>query len=317
LFTTTLISCTIREPGTPKPPSGCEAETPERLRSIVRHLKESRIWKSVGHLAPEPAREEDILRVHTKEHLNFVRRSCEEGMTILDAGDTHVSRDSFAAARLAAGGVITAAKAVAEGSVGNAFCAVRPPGHHAGSNYVMGFCLFNNAAIAARYLQAVHGLKRVAIVDWDVHHGNGTQDIFYEDGSVFYISLHQYPYYPGTGSREERGKGQGAGATLNFPMDAGCGDAEYNEAFERELVPSLDRYRPEMIILSAGFDAHRDDPLASINLTEDSFARFTRLMKEVAHRTCEGKILSLLEGGYNLDALGRSVVAHVSALLEK
>jgi acetoin utilization deacetylase AcuC-like enzyme len=155
---------------------------------------------------------------------------------------------------------------------------------------------------------------RVAIVDWDVHHGNGTQDIFYEDESVLYISLHQYPYYPGTGSREERGRGKGLDATLNCPMSAGRGDAEYRDAFEREIVPCLDKFHPEFIILSAGFDAHRDDPLANINLTEESFVHFTRLMKSAADRLCGGKILSVLEGGYNLEALGRSVVAHVAEL---
>jgi acetoin utilization deacetylase AcuC-like enzyme len=179
----------------------------------------------------------------------------------------------------------------------------------------MGFCLFNTVAIAARYAQTKHGIGRVAIIDWDVHHGNGTQEIFYEDRSVLYISTHQYPFYPGTGGREERGAGPGVDFTLNIPMRAGSGEPEYLAAFTREIVPLLETFRPELILLSAGFDAHRDDPLANINLTEESFAQLTTIVMGSAAKCCNGRIVSILEGGYNILALARSVEAHLRRLI--
>jgi acetoin utilization deacetylase AcuC-like enzyme len=203
------------------------------------------------------------------------------------------------------------------GTLHNAFCLVRPPGHHAESGTPMGFCLFNNVAVAARYAQATFGVKRVAIIDWDVHHGNGTQQIFYEDNSVLYVSLHQYPFYPSTGSRAERGSGKGLNYTLNIPMRAGTEEGTYVEAFTNEILPALDGFRPELIILSAGFDAHKDDPLANINLTEESFTRFTTMVMERADALSHGKIVSVLDGGYNLQALARSVEAHVRVLLNQ
>jgi acetoin utilization deacetylase AcuC-like enzyme len=180
----------------------------------------------------------------------------------------------------------------------------------------MGFCLFNNVAVAARYAQKKFGLGKVAIVDWDVHHGNGTQEIFYEDPSVLYISTHQYPLYPGTGAKTERGHGAGEGTTLNIPMAAGAGEAEFIEAFEYEIMPALDLFKPELLLISAGFDAHKDDPLANLKLTEDSFAKLTSLLIESAEKNCGGKIVSVLEGGYNLDALAKSVERHVRGLCQ-
>lgn len=291
-------------------------ECPDRLRSVVGHLQKVRLWTPVQHLIIDPAPEECLTKVHTADHVRFVRESCLNGMSVLDGGDTHVSRDSYDVALLAAGGVITGVDAIMKGILQNVFCAVRPPGHHAERESVMGFCLFNNAAVAARYAQGSHGVDRIAIIDWDVHHGNGTQHVFYEDKSVFYISTHQYPFYPGTGSRVERGSGEGEGYTLNIPMTAGMGEAEYVAAFRDEILPAVVHYRPELIIISAGFDAHRNDPLAGMNLTEESFAILTSLVAETAGLTCNGRILSILEGGYNLGALARSVESHLRTLID-
>lgn len=290
-------------------------ERPDRLRSVVAHLKQTGMWRELQHLLIDPAQEEWILKVHTREQLTFVRDACNIGRKILDEGDTHCSADSFDVAMLAAGGVIAGVDAVMGGLLKNVFCAVRPPGHHAESKKVMGFCLFNNIAIGARYAQQHHGIHRVAIIDWDVHHGNGTQEIFYEDKSVFYISTHQYPYYPGTGGGNERGSGEGTGYTLNIPMSAGSGEMEYLAAFEREIFPALKSFRPELIMISAGFDAHRDDPLANINLTEESFTKLTAMLMKAADACCEGRIVSVLEGGYNLKALAVSVESHLNALM--
>jgi acetoin utilization deacetylase AcuC-like enzyme len=292
-------------------------ERPDRLRSIVTHLQKAGLWNSVQHLIIDPAPEEWITKVHTTDHLRFVRESCLRGITVLDEGDTHVSKESYDVALLAAGGVIAAVDGIAKGQLHNVFCAVRPPGHHAERNRAMGFCLFNNAAVAARYAQGAHGVGRIAIIDWDVHHGNGTQEIFYEDKSVFYVSTHQYPFYPGTGSRSERGAGEGEGTTLNIPMAAGTGEKEYLAAFREEILPALRHYGPELMILSAGFDAHRDDPLANINLSEASFATLTSLVMESAEQICNGRIVSILEGGYNLTALARSVEAHLRTLMNE
>jgi len=199
--------------------------------------------------------------------------------------------------------------------VDNAFCAVRPPGHHAERNRGMGFCLFNNVAIAARYFQKKHHLARVLIVDWDVHHGNGTQHAFDEDPSILFFSTHQYPHYPGTGSAEEQGRGQGEGMTINVPMTAGAGDDEYRTVFSKVLVPAADKFKPDVVIISAGFDAHQDDPLASMGLTEAGYADLTSIVAGIARQYSQGRILSSLEGGYNLQALSASVEQHILGLL--
>ncbi len=290
-------------------------ERAERLRSLVSHLKESGIWQQLQHPIIDHAAEEWILKVHTPQHLRYVRDACRRGAQILDSGDTHASVKSYDVAMLAASGVLCAVDAVASGILKNVFCAVRPPGHHAERNEVMGFCLFNNIAIATRYAQIHHHVGKIAIVDWDVHHGNGTQRTFYEDPSVLFISLHQYPFYPGTGSRLDRGEGAGEGFTLNFPMRSGSSEKEYLDTFTQEIIPAIDTFKPEMMMISAGFDAHQDDPLAKINLTEESFAKMTSLVKEVAGKHCGGKIVSVLEGGYNLRALARSVESHLQVLM--
>jgi acetoin utilization deacetylase AcuC-like enzyme len=283
-------------------------ERPDRLRRLLSHLKKSQLWDSLHHINPVAATEEQVLAVHTNEHLDLVRTVCHSGGGPLDEGDTHASPRSFEIAMLAAGGVLAAVDAVITNKVSSAFCAVRPPGHHAERDRPMGFCLCNNVAIAARYAQQQHHFKRIAILDWDVHHGNGTQHIFEDDPSVFYISLHQYPLYPGTGARSERGVGKGEGFTLNIPLPAGTGENEYLAAFTKEIVPALAQYKPNLLLVSAGFDAHRDDPLGGMKLTEESFAKMTRLVRDVA------PIVSVLEGGYNLDATAKSVETHLSAL---
>jgi acetoin utilization deacetylase AcuC-like enzyme len=286
------------------PPQG-HPERPDRLRAVVRHLKECRVWDRCVPIPPTAASSEELRAVHTDAHLEYVRSVCQRGGGQLDEGDTHASRRSFEVALLAAGGVLRGIDAVAERRVANAFCIIRPPGHHAEADRPMGFCLFNNVAVGARYAQRRHGLKKVAILDWDVHHGNGTQHIFEEDSSVLYISLHQYPFYPGTGARSEKGTGAGEGFTLNIPLPAGTGEDRYLRAYDEEIVPALKAFSPDLLILSAGFDAHRDDPLAQMKLTDASYAAMTHKVHDVA------PVVSVLEGGYDLSALARSVEQHL------
>jgi acetoin utilization deacetylase AcuC-like enzyme len=289
-------------------------ERPDRLRAIAEHLHGIGLWESLKLLDVAPASEEWLTRVHSLQHVDFVRDACRNGVEVLDQGDTHACPKSFDVALMAVGGVFAGVDAVMGGAAENVFCAIRPPGHHAGQSTVMGFCLFNNVALAARYAQEKHGAERIAIVDWDVHHGNGTQKIFYEDPSVFYASLHQYPFYPGTGNGSERGSGDGEGFTLNLPMEAGSGEKEYLDAFQKVILPSLDLYQPDLLIISAGFDAHKNDPLANINLTEESFAAMTVMLRDLAQKSCRGRMVSVLEGGYNLLSLARSVEAHIRVL---
>ncbi len=289
-------------------------ERPQRLESIVKHLMGTPLWTKIAHLRPSPASLEWIYAVHPEQYVEMIRKRCLSGEKILDQGDTHVCPESYDVALLAAGAALLGVDEILSGKNHAIFCAVRPPGHHAETATAMGFCLFNNVAIAARYAQKKYGIERVAILDWDVHHGNGTQEIFYEDDSVFYISLHQYPFYPGTGAADERGEGKGEGFTLNCPMKAGSTEKEYLDAFQRAILPALHRCRPQLLIISAGFDAHKDDPLAQIKLTEDSFAKMTTLVMEIASKYCNDRIVSVLEGGYNLEALARSVEKHVHEL---
>jgi len=283
-------------------------ERPERIRRLLEYLIECGLKEEVHHLQPLPAREEQICAVHTGSHFDWIRKVCESGGGMLDEGDTHAVRRSFDAALLAAGAVNVAIDAVLNREVSSAFCAVRPPGHHAERDRPMGFCLFNNIAVGARYAQQKHGVAKVAILDWDVHHGNGTQHMFEEDDTVLYISLHQYPFYPGTGAHSEKGRGKGEGYTLNFPFPAGTGEPRYLGAFTGEIVPALIRYKPELLLISAGFDAHKDDLLGGMKLTEGSFAKMTTLVRDIA------PIVSVLEGGYHLEALARSVESHIRAL---
>ncbi len=291
-------------------------ESPDRLRAIVSRLKAGGVLDRLVLIEPTSVADEWITQVHKASYLTSLKsRAPVSGRVSLDP-DTSISAGSLPAAYLAAGGVLAAADAIMAGTVDHAFCAIRPPGHHAESDRAMGFCLFNNVAIAARYLQRRHGVARVLIVDWDVHHGNGTQHTFDDDPSVLFFSTHQYPHYPGTGRATERGKGKGEGLTINVPMSAGQGDEDYREIFERVLVPAADAYKPEFVLISAGFDAHRDDPLASMGLTEEGYAALTGIVAGIARRHSKSRVLSCLEGGYNLNALAASVERHVVALLD-
>ncbi len=265
---------------------------------------------------PEPAEERWLTAVHTLEHVRRIKHACEIGGGVLDQGDTVVGPRSYEVAITAVGTALSCCDAVMDGRARRAFAAVRPPGHHAEPEQAMGFCLFNNIAIAGRYLQAAHRVERIAIVDFDVHHGNGTQAAFEDDDRVLFISLHQDPStcYPGTGNPWETGNGRGDGFTLNIPFDPGSGDAEYLNAFDQVVVPRLDAFAPEFLLISAGFDAHHDDPLAQIELSEVCFGQMTQRLVAVAERHGGGRIVSLLEGGYNLRSLGRSVVRHLIAM---
>ena len=291
-------------------------EKPDRLRAVLSHLAETGLMKDAIPIAPRRAEQEWVEKLHAPSYIRRVRESCERGDRIIDSMDTVICPRSFDVSLLAAGGMLAAVDAVMEGKVADAFCAVRPPGHHALKDVAMGFCLFNNVAIAARYVQERHHLNRVLIIDWDVHHGNGTQDLFYEDPSVFFFSIHQYPFYPGTGAAGETGSGEGIGYTLNAPMAAGRTDDDYVKVFEEKLGPAVERFRPDFILVSAGFDAHHADPLGGMNLTESGYARLTDLTRAWAAQHCGGRIVSTLEGGYDLDALARSVATHVSRLME-
>jgi acetoin utilization deacetylase AcuC-like enzyme len=290
-------------------------ERSQRLETLVEHLLATPLWSRMSHLRPSPAPLEVINLVHPERYTSMIKVRCHRGEHLLDDSDTHVCKDSYDVAVLAAGGVLQAVDEVVTGNLSRAFCAVRPPGHHAETAKVMGFCLFNNIAIAARHAQRKYGIERLAIVDWDVHHGNGTQEIFYDDDTVLFISLHQYPFYPGTGAAGERGSGRGEGFTVNCPMGAGSVEKDYLDAFEAQVLPALHRFQPQLLLISAGFDAHTDDPLASINLTESSFARMTELLLDVSDKYSGGKIVSILEGGYNLQALALSVEAHLNVMV--
>ncbi|GAB4232922.1 MAG: histone deacetylase [Deltaproteobacteria bacterium] len=299
-------------------PSFEHPESPERLVAISDRIDAAGLSGRMIPVTPEYPDDADVLSVHDREYLNRLEAACRRGDLTLDSEDTYLNRHSYNIALLSAAGAVAGAKAVAEGTADRAFCAIRPPGHHAGRDVGMGFCLLNNAAVAARYLQAHHGVGKVMIVDWDVHHGNGTQNIFLEDPTVFYFSIHEHPtfLYPGTGRRWEIGKGKGEGATLNAPMAPGAGDAEYRVAFEQMLTPAAERFRPEILLVSAGFDAHRDDPLADIQLTEEGFRFLTRHVIGLAERFCGGKIVSILEGGYETSSLTSCIEIHIRELLD-
>ena len=301
----THAACLDHDPGSWHP------ERPERLEAVLRALDEGR-FRTLERLEAPRAEDRHLMLAHPAAHVERVMGAVPPaGRAPLDA-DTALSPGSGEAALRAAGALVAAVDAVMTGRATNAFCAVRPPGHHAEPETPMGFCLFNNVAIGALHARAAHGLRRVACVDFDVHHGNGTQAMFERDAELFYASTHQWPLYPGTGAAEERGV---ADNVVNAPLRPHSDGAAFRQAFERTILPALDRFAPELLMVSAGFDAHARDPLAALNLDESDFAWVTSALVEVAATHAKGRIVSALEGGYDLEALGRSAAAHVAALM--
>jgi acetoin utilization deacetylase AcuC-like enzyme len=293
---------------------------PGHPESIQRHVAVTKALNDSGHVekalrvAPRAASLDELALCHTRKYIETAKDDVESGLDDLSTGDTSICARSYEVAVQAVGGVLNAVDAVFTGKASNAFCAVRPPGHHARPAQGMGFCLFNNIAIAARHAQKVHGAQKAAIIDWDVHHGNGTQDIFYEDGSVLFVSTHQSPLYPFTGHAEETGSGKGKGSTLNFPFPARTGMSRIGSAFTDHILPALDRFKPDVIFISAGFDSRIDDPLGQFRLTDEDFVMLTRHLIEAAKAHCDGRLISVLEGGYNLHGLASAVTAHVGSL---
>ena len=294
-------------------PSPTHPERPERLAAVLRHLDRTGLSRRFPIRPARPATDEELLRVHTADHVAAIDRSAATRGGQVEA-DTWVSPGSALAARLAAGAVVDAVSAVIEGPDPRAFCAVRPPGHHARPDGPMGFCLFGSAAVAAADAVARHGLGRVLIVDWDVHHGNGTQEMFYDDPRVAFFSIHRHPFYPGSGAADETGTGPGLGSTANRPIAFGTPRAEYRAAFRSSLESFADRVRPELIILSAGFDAHAEDPVGNLGLEVEDFEEMTREVIAVAEAHCGGRLVSVLEGGYNVPILAGCVASHLEAL---
>jgi acetoin utilization deacetylase AcuC-like enzyme len=288
-------------------------ETPERYLAITRHAGFQAAAARCVAASFAPLTQEQLAAVHTPEVGEYVRAAVEQGGGRIEA-DTFVSTASLEVGLLAAGACCVAVEAVLAGDDTTAFCLVRPPGHHATPTHSMGFCLFNNIALAARHAQA-RGAGKVMIVDWDVHHGNGTQDTFYADPGVFFLSLHRYPFYPGTGLANETGTGPGLGTTLNLPLRYGIGRADYRSAFGGALEKALSAFKPDLLLVSAGFDAHAEDPIGSLGLAVEDFAELTTLLVQAAQVHCHGRLVSCLEGGYNLDRLPECVTAHVEALL--
>ncbi|MFQ6612018.1 MAG: histone deacetylase [Fidelibacterota bacterium] len=290
-------------------------ETPQRLTEIYQKLEK--------HLLPrltvlEPGSPDSALAelVHTSRYIDRVRAAALRGDPVIDCSDNPICKHSYSVALLALSGVVTGVEQILKREFKNAMVLLRPPGHHAEIDQAMGFCLFNNAAVAARYLQKFHSVNRIMIIDFDVHHGNGTQHIFEEDSGVFYLSLHQHPFYPGTGLKAENGIGKGKGFTLNFPLPAGSDDQVYFDLMKNEVTDAVLRYQPEFLILSSGFDAHENDPVGGMQVSSAGFQLMTRSLVQLGRECCEGRILSILEGGYHLKSLAESVELHITELLK-
>jgi acetoin utilization deacetylase AcuC-like enzyme len=289
-------------------------ESPTRLDAVMRSVRLLEQAGRVSVVAPRPATDGDLRLVHSSAYVTKVRAEIAAGRRTLSTGDTEISPGSLTAALAAAGTVVTAVDAVMTGRTRTAFCAVRPPGHHASQARGMGFCVFNNIAIGARHARHRHGVERILIADWDVHHGNGTQEVFWSDGSVLFFDIHQHPWYPGTGSADEQGNGKGRGLILNNPFAAGSGRDEILRAFRDVLVPAAARFKPQLVMISAGFDSRAGDPLGRFTLTDQDFADLTDVVLAIAREHAGGRLVSVLEGGYSLDGLSRAVASHLDRL---
>ena len=291
-------------------------EAPGRILAIERELTSEGLLDQCARISPRDVTNDEVLLCHSAAYLKTVVTEIDGGRSgMLSTGDTNFGPESLKVARKATGGLLNAVDSVIGGETKNAFCAVRPPGHHATPDRGMGFCIFNNAAIAARYARKKHGLERIAIIDWDVHHGNGTQDIFFEDGAVFYFSTHQHPWYPGTGMYHETGAGAGKNTTLNVPLPAGTGMAAIGKAFREDFGAKIKDFRPDLVMISAGFDSRVEDPLGQFRLTDPDFVELTKSLAEIAGEFAEGRLVSVLEGGYNQAGLAKAVSAHLKTLM--
>ena len=295
-------------------PSRDHPESPRRLDAVMTSVRALERQDRLAVTAPRPATDDDILLVHAPDYLKTVRAEVAAGRRQLSTGDTELSPGSLTAALAAAGTVLSAVDAVIGRRARAAFCAVRPPGHHASERRGMGFCVFNNVAIGARYARRRHGVERILIADWDVHHGNGTQEVFWSDGGVLFFDCHQHPWYPGTGSPDEKGEGKASGLIVNNPFPAGAGRREILGAFRERLVPAAARFKPQLVMISAGFDSRAGDPLGGFTLTDQDFSELTGIVLEIAREHAGGRVVSVLEGGYALDGLPLAVTSHLTRL---
>ena len=305
--------------------TGPHPETSQRLAATMAYLKRKNWLDKVTLIEPRQALVDEIAYIHSKEHIESVRQMAEQGGGYLDP-DTPVSKKSYQVALYAAGGIMTAVDKVMATKNANALCLVRPPGHHARPEYGMGFCLFNNVAIGVRYAQRFgperltaegkkHGIKKIAIIDWDLHHGNGTQEAFWADDTVLFCSLHRYPYYPGSGSEAETGSGKGAGFTVNIPVSGYTSNKEYLDKFARLMTDVVRPFKPDFIFISAGFDSYKNDPLGGLGMEIADYAKMTKMVRDVADKCCQGRIVSVLEGGYDLQGLPLCIESHLLGLI--
>ncbi|MFH1613407.1 MAG: histone deacetylase [bacterium] len=294
--------------------TGHHPENKYRLIYTLKHLQKSFLKKHLIYISPLKADEKYLQLIHTQKYIDFVKKSCKNGNKFIEK-DTPICENSFNVALLAVGGVFSGIDAVMKQKVSSAFVLLRPPGHHAEKDKAMGFCLFNNIAIGAKYIQQKYNIQKIFIIDFDVHHGNGTQQAFYEDPSIFFTSIHQYPFYPGTGNKNEIGEKKGKGFTLNIPLSVNSGNEEYEKNFEKYIFPEIKKFKPDFFLISAGFDAYEQDPLSNMNLTIEGFNKIGKLISEISNIYSNGKIVSILEGGYNINKLPYLIEAYLEAFI--